>query len=299
METRAHHVLIGLFTIAAAIGALLFALWLGQSGGERDQALYDIVFHEPVTGLSRGSTVEFNGIRIGDVASLRLDPKDPRRVFARVRIDPSAPMRGDTQARLVPAGITGLSIIRLTSGDDPASQPLLTDTDEIPVIVATPSPLSRLLADGEDVMLNVNELLIRARQALSPQTVDDLSATLHNLRLVSDSLAGRRDELAATLDDANRLIASTHRLVDEELGDTLASASRAMNAVERTVGEIESIVRDNRGNVEGGLRGLADVGPAMAELRATLASLRTITRQLEDSPRDYLLGRQPTREFQP
>ncbi len=299
METRAHHVLIGLFTLAAAIGALLFALWLGQSGAERDQALYDIAFHEPVTGLSRGSTVEFNGIRIGDVASLRLDPADPRRVFARVRIDPSAPMRGDTQARLVPAGITGLSIIRLTSGDDPDSPPLLSDHDKVPVIVATPSPLSRLLADGEDVMLNVNELLIRAREALSPQTVDDLSATVHNLRLVSDSLAGRRDELATMLDDANRLIASTHRLVDGELGDTLASASRAMNAVERTVGEIESIVRDNRGNVEGGLRGLADVGPAMAELRATLASLRTITRQLEDSPRDYLLGRQPTREFQP
>ena len=284
--------LIGLFTLAAAIGALLFALWLGQSGAERDQALYDIAFHEPVTGLSRGSTVEFNGIRIGDVASLRLDPADPRRVFARVRIDPSAPMRGDTQARLVPAGITGLSIIRLTSGDDPDSPPLLSDHDKVPVIVATPSPLSRLLADGEDVMLNVNELLIRAREALSPQTVDDLSATVHNLRLVSDSLA-------TMLDDANRLIASTHRLVDEELGDTLASASRAMNAVERTVGEIESIVRDNRGNVEGGLRGLADVGPAMAELRATLASLRTIPRQLEDSPRDYLLGRQPTREFQP
>lgn len=299
METRAHHVLIGLFTLAAAIGALLFALWLGQSGSERDQALYDIAFHEPVTGLSRGSTVEFNGIRIGDVASLRLDPADPRRVFARVRIDPSAPMRGDTQARLVPAGITGLSIIRLTSGDDPASQPLLANDEEIPVIVATPSPLSRLLADGEDVMLNVNELLIRAREALSPQTVDDLSATLHNLRLVSDSLAGRREELATTLEDANRLIASTHRLVDEELSETLASASRAMNAVERTVGDIESIVADNRGNVEGGLRGLADIGPAMAELRATLASLRIITRQLEDSPRDYLLGRQPTREFQP
>lgn len=30
METRAHHVLIGLFTVLVVGGALLFALWLGK-----------------------------------------------------------------------------------------------------------------------------------------------------------------------------------------------------------------------------------------------------------------------------
>lgn len=299
METRAHHILIGLFTLLGIGAALLFVLWLGKTGGDRQYALYDIVFQEAVTGLSRGSTVEFNGIRIGDVFGLRLDPEDPRRVLARVRIEGDAPVRRDTQARLVPAGITGLSLIRLSSGDDPDSPRLRPVDDEVPVIMAQPSPMSRLLADGEDVMLNFNQLLIRARDVLSQQTVEDLGATLHNLRLVTDTLAERRENLAATLDDANALMRSANSVIDGELRQTLAAAQRSMSALERTVGELETLVTANRGNLDSGMRGLADIGPAVTELRGTLTSLRGITRQLEENPRDFLLGSNPTREFKP
>ena len=112
METRAHHVLIGFFTLLVVGAALLFALWLGKVDSDTQFDAYDIVFQEAVSGLSKGSTVEFNGIKIGDVSSLRLDPQNPQRVIARVRVDSTAPMRTDTEARLVPSGITGLSIIR-------------------------------------------------------------------------------------------------------------------------------------------------------------------------------------------
>lgn len=73
METRARHVLIGLFTLAVGVAAVLFTLWLGRSDSQRDFHLYDIAFEEAVSGLSRGSTVEFNGIRVGDVVDLRHD----------------------------------------------------------------------------------------------------------------------------------------------------------------------------------------------------------------------------------
>ena len=91
METRARHVLIGLFTLIVAALAVLFALWLGRSEHSRDFHLYDIAFEEAVSGLSRGSTVEFNGIRVGDVVDLRLDPDNPRNVFARVRVERTPP----------------------------------------------------------------------------------------------------------------------------------------------------------------------------------------------------------------
>ncbi len=35
METRAHHVLIGLFTVLVVGAALMFALWLGKSDADR------------------------------------------------------------------------------------------------------------------------------------------------------------------------------------------------------------------------------------------------------------------------
>lgn len=82
METRAHHVLIGLVTVLVVTGAMLFGLWLAKSSVDDAFKDYEVVFNEAVSGLSPGSTVQYNGIKVGDVSTLRLDPKDPRRVLA-------------------------------------------------------------------------------------------------------------------------------------------------------------------------------------------------------------------------
>jgi phospholipid/cholesterol/gamma-HCH transport system substrate-binding protein len=313
METRAHHVLIGLFTVIVVGAALMFALWLGKSDADRQFEVYDIVFQEAVSGLSKGGTVEFNGIKIGDVVSLRLDPDDARRVIARVRIDGTAPVRTDTEARLVPAGITGLTMIRLTSGDDPGSVPLQAEDEVVPRIVAVPSAFGRLLADGEDAVTNVNELLVQARALFSAGNVAAIGRTLDNLEQTTAALAAQRDDVnavlkqvtqaslqaSAALAEATRILGTANRLVEQQGSQTLDSARDAMLAFERAMGSVEALIADNRAPLDGGLRGLAEIGPAVAELRTTLASLRAITRQLEDRPADYLLGLEPTKEFTP
>ena len=313
METRAHHVLIGLFTVVVVGAALLFTLWLGKSDADRQFEIYDIVFREAVSGLSQGGTVEFNGIKIGDVVSLRLDPDDAHRVIARVRVDSSAPVRSDTRARLVPAGITGLTMIRLTSGDDPNSTKLVAEDGSVPQIIAAPSPFSRLLADGEDAVTNVNELMVQARALFSPENVATIGRTLHNLEQTTAALASQRDDVSAALREitqasrtantalaeATRMLGSASRLVEGQGAQTLASARSSMQAFERAMVSVERLVADNREQLDGGMRGLAEIGPAVAELRTTLASLRAITRQLEDRPADYLLGLEPTKEFTP
>lgn len=313
METRAHHVLIGLFTVLVVGAALAFALWLGKSDADRQFETYDIVFQEAVSGLSKGGTVEFNGIKIGDVVSLRLDPADARRVIARVRVDAAAPVRTDTRARLVPAGITGLTMIRLTSGEDPVSTPLVSKGDEVARIVAAPSPLSRLLADGEDAVTNVNDLLVQARELFSAANVASIGRTLGNLEQATGALAAQREDLNAALrqvtqasrdastalTEAGRVLGSANKLVEVQGTQTLDSARDAMKAFERAMGTVDRLIADNRAPLDGGMRGLAEIGPAVAELRSTLASLRTITRQLESRPADYLLGLEPTKEFTP
>ena len=313
METRAHHVLIGLFTVLVVGAALMFALWLGKSDADRQFEIYEVVFQEAVSGLSKGGTVEFNGIRIGDVVSLRLDPSDARRVIARVRVDSAAPIRSDTRARLVPAGITGLSMIRLTSGEEPNSTPLVSTDGSVPQIIAAPSPLSRLLADGEDAITNVNDLLVQARLLFSADNVAGIGRTLDNLEQATAALAAQREDLggalrqitqasrdaSGTLAEASRVLGTTNRLVAVQGTQTLDSARDAMQAFERAMGTVDRLLADNRGQLDAGMRGLAEVGPAVAELRSTLTSLRAITRQLEDRPADYLLGLEPTKEFTP
>jgi hypothetical protein len=63
METRAHHVLIGLFTVIVVTGALLFGLWLAKSSVDTEFKDYEVVFNEAVSGLSKGSPCSTAGSR--------------------------------------------------------------------------------------------------------------------------------------------------------------------------------------------------------------------------------------------
>lgn len=166
METRAHHVLIGLFSVLVIVGAMLFGLWLAKASMDSTFKDYEVVFNEAVSGLSKGSSVQYNGIKVGDVIELRLDDKDPRRVLARIRLAANTPVKVDTKAKLALTGVTGTSIIQL-SGGDPNSPPLKGKEGKLPEIVASPSPIARLLTDGSDVMANVNMLLHNANHLFS------------------------------------------------------------------------------------------------------------------------------------
>ena len=74
METRANYVLIGAFTILAAVCLLLFALWAAKFSSDRNWRQYEVVFTEPVTGLTEGGSVQYNGIGVGTVDKLSLAP---------------------------------------------------------------------------------------------------------------------------------------------------------------------------------------------------------------------------------
>ncbi|MBK6704018.1 MAG: MCE family protein [Caulobacteraceae bacterium] len=62
------------------------------------------MFDDPVRGLSEGGEVRFNGIKIGEVESLRIDPDNTNRVIARIRVQSDVPVKNDTEGQLEPIG---------------------------------------------------------------------------------------------------------------------------------------------------------------------------------------------------
>ena len=74
MERKAHYALIGLFTFAVVAGAFGFIFWLHHSSGKKQAVQYRVIFDSSVSGLQVGGNVLFNGIRVGEVTNLRLDP---------------------------------------------------------------------------------------------------------------------------------------------------------------------------------------------------------------------------------
>ena len=313
MEPRAHHVLIGLFTLLAAVAAVGFALWLAKAHQRGQVQQYMVIFNEPVRGLSRGSAVLYNGIRIGEVEDLRLNPSDLRMAQARIAVDADIPVREDTRAKLVLTGITGISVIEL-SGGSPLS-PLLLDPedDSFPEIIATPSPLTQLLAGGDHLMTNVTELVLSAKAMLSPENAESITSTLRNLDQLTTSLAGQRDDMKAlmstlsstsqqageALRHVSEFLESANTLVSDQGSATFEHARRAMASLEATSEALARLVRDNEAAVASGARGLGELGPALQTLRETLLSIQRVTLRLEESPGSYLLGREKVQEFEP
>ncbi len=312
METRAHHVLIGLFTVLVVAGALLFGLWLAKSSVDTAFKDYEVVFNEAVSGLSKGSSVQYSGIKVGDVVSLRLDPNDPRRVLARIRLGGDTPIKEDTQAKLALTGITGTSIIQL-SGGTPQSPELESKNGNLPEIVASPSPISRLLNNSDDLMSSVNLLLHSANQMMSPENVDRLGKTLENLEQTTGTVAEQRGDLrqamqqlasvgkqaSATLEQTSALMRNANGLLNEQGKQMFGNAEQAMKSLEQSSATINSLLTDNQDALNNGMQGLNSLAPAIRELRDTLSSLRAISRRLDSNPSGYLLGGDKNKEFTP
>ncbi len=116
METKANYVVTGLFTLAVIVGAFGFIFWFQRTGGSGGEAAYRVVFDGSVAGLRTGAAVTFNGIRVGEVADLALDARDPRKVVALFKLERAVPVRADTKAGLAFQGLTGLAEVSLTGG---------------------------------------------------------------------------------------------------------------------------------------------------------------------------------------
>ena len=312
METRAHHVMIGLFSVIVVVGAMLFGLWLAKSSVDTAFQDYEVIFNEAVSGLSQGSAVQYSGIKVGDVISLRLDPKDPRRVLARIRLAGQTPIKEDTQAKLALTGITGTSIIQL-SGGTPQSPELKGKDGNLPEIIASPSPIARLLNNSNDLMTSVNLLLHNANHLFSRENVERLSNTLDNLQQTTGAIAEQRGDIkvvmqqlmqvskqaGAALEQTTALMRNANGLLNTQGKQMFGSAEQAMQSLEQSAATINTLLSNNEESLNNGMQGLNQLGPAVNELRETLSTLRGISRRLEANPSGYLLGREQNKEFTP
>ncbi|TFH75575.1 MCE family protein [Gammaproteobacteria bacterium LSUCC0112] len=303
METRAHHILIGLFTALAGAGLMVFVMWMSQSVVDSEMKRYDILFREAVSGLSVGSLVQYSGIRVGDVERLTLDPEDPRLVWARVRVAGDTPVKVDTTARLALLNITGASGIELSQGTP--QSPFLGGDGSIPIIEAEPSPLTQLRVSSEELLVNVTTLVENANRLLSEENSAYVTRVLSNLDTVTTALAEEQQVLREGLqslvtagNDISRLITTVEDLTARHGEPILSSAGDTLANVQRISLQLEALVEENRGALNQGMQGIADLDPAMRELRATINNLNSLVNRLGDDPAGFLLGGDNIREFQ-
>lgn len=308
MEKDANYALVGFSTLLLFTGLVIFSIWLARLQFAQDYDVYDIIFQGPVRGLSQGGEVHFNGIKVGEVTKIQLDPNDPNRVIARARVTSDVPIRVDSFATLEPQGITGVNYVQITAGT-PAKQ-LLKDTVEpgkVPKLRTQRSALSDLLEGGGTVLTRTVEALDRVNRVLSDQNIKTFSAALTDAQSVTAELRERK----ALIGDAQRalnnidtaaaeiaeLSKSAQTLVDTDGKRTLSNLADASQEAQAAAKDIRTIV----GRLDGpandfATNGLPQLTSAVQSLQQTAESLDRLIRDVEANPRG-LVGKAPAEEL--
>ena len=164
METKANYIAIGLFTLAVIVGVFGFVYWFQNIGGSGERAFYRVEFDGSVSGLRVGGSVLFNGIRVGEVSDLKLNPDHPQQVVATISLDKSVPVRADTAIGLEFAGLTGIASLSLKGGS--ATSPIVIgDKQNPPLLKAPPGATQDVTQAARDTMRRLDDFIAENQKA--------------------------------------------------------------------------------------------------------------------------------------
>jgi phospholipid/cholesterol/gamma-HCH transport system substrate-binding protein len=307
MERNANYALVGFASLMIFVGMVAFIVWLARISFAQQYDVYDVVFQGPVDGLSKGSEVHFNGIKVGDISDIGLVKDNPTQVDARVRVTSDVPIRQDSYATADPEGITGVSFIQITPGTP--SLPLLktlAHPGKYPIIKGQPGAFSALLAGGGTVLTSAAEALSRINRILSDQNIQALSATLGDVKSVADEARKERTLFAdadKSLKDIDGAADSIKQLSDNANGLVAGDGKRAIHNTADAAEEIKGATVDLRSllaKLKGPTADFANTGlpqltSAVESLRQAADSLNRLSNELEQSPQG-VLSKGPAKE---
>lgn len=273
METRANYTLVGGFTLLVLLAAFGFVIWFQNMGTAKTRIGYRIVFDGAVTGLRTGANVNFNGIRIGEVASVKID--DPHTVVAMIRVERKAPVRKDTQIGLEFQGLTGIAAISMKGGDVSAPE-VEPDEDGVLTLHADINSSQDFTEAARAVLQNVNRLVTENQESIrnAVKGVETFSATLaENSKRIDSVMAGL--ELMINKDNKGdlQLAIVSFKELSDNLDKRTAEISAGVNKLTAT--------------------GTKEISVLVSDARKTLGDISVAFRNLDKNPSRLLFGGAP------
>ncbi|HMK89668.1 MAG TPA: MlaD family protein [Methylocystis sp.] len=290
METRANFALIGLFALAVVFASFAFIYWVAGASGGVGMNTYELVVRGSVEGLTTGSAVQFNGLKVGEVKSLEIDREDPSLVDVLIDVDKRTPVKADTRARLDVRGLTGVAYVALVGGTREAADLKPRPGEKYARIAAERSEIQDLMENVQKLALKATATLDRLDKFLETNS-DDLSRTIKNIEAFSQTLADNRDNAAGILRDGAE-IARSLKPIAAHVDHLLADADRTIKALDpkqlKTITGNLADVSTNFNRFSGS--GLRQYEQLAADARKALETLDRAVRNLERDPSQFIFG---------
>ena len=307
METRARYIMVGSFFLILLASVVIAILWLARVEFKQQATYYDIYFVGSVTGINRGSVVRENGIPVGRVTEIRLDPQDPSRVRVTVAIESGTEIQTDAVASLEMQGLTGGAYINISGGTREA--PLLEREagQRYPVIASAQSGLQKVVASAPEALARVIALADELSEVFNEKNRSAIADTLENVRRLSATVASHTGEidgamsdgatalrdLRLTLETANAVLASLNQTVGP--GSDMSEAIKTVNASAQKFGtladHLNTVLDENGPPLKDFTRhGLDELEQLVAQSQQLVAQLSRIADTIERDPSRIIYG---------
>jgi phospholipid/cholesterol/gamma-HCH transport system substrate-binding protein len=276
METRANYILVGAFTLAVIVGAFGFVYWFHHVGGTGERAEYRVAFQGPIGGLRTGATVSFNGIRVGEVTALTLDPHNPRQALATISVDRNTPVRSDTEVTLDYQGLTGIASLALKGGAA-AAAPISLRDGNLPLLTASSSASQDLMQAARDAIRRIDTFIADNEKSFRN--------SMKNIESFTDVLARNSDKIDSSLRNIESFTAALSR--NSEKVDSIMAGIDAMIGGPEGKGEIPQAARAIRGvaeNLDKKIDGLVTDG------RRTFNVIERTVKNFDENPTRLIFG---------
>lgn len=295
-----NYALVGAFVLLLGAALIAGALWLASGGAfQKKYDLYLAIEEESVAGLNLNAPVKFNGVDVGKVREIRIDPANPERVNLLFAIERGTPIKDDTVAVLKTQGLTGIAYVELSGGARDAAPLRAAAGSAYPEIQTKPSLSARLenvltsvLAKLDNTSKNINAILSDENQVSFRNALSDIAIVAH-------TLAARKEALDSGIVSAARTFEHTAR-ASTKLGPAIDRVGRAADAVEKMGNEVATTSKtvNTVGNDVKRLSSetVPELERLLGELSILSTSLRRLAEQTERHPASLLFGRRPLPE---
>ena len=318
METRSNHVLVGAVVLILLAVLAIFTVWIARLGGSSEKE-YDIFFKQSVDGLSKGSAVTFSGVPSGQVKGISLWKPDPQFVRVRISVDDATPILQGTTASISGVGFTGVSQISLEGARKGA--PAIACPDEnaesvcpygVPVIPPKQGGLGAILNSAPQLLERLSTLTERLTGLLSDRNQTSIAGILENTNRLSDALADRGPEIAATLaqtrvaiqqagdaaQSIGQLATTTNGVLADDVKPAMQNLNKAIASAQQSADTLNGAIQDARPGLQTfSKQTIPEANRLVRDLRVTATALSSIAEKVDQQGAGALVGSQKLPDY--
>jgi len=317
METRSNHVLVGTVVLILLAMLALFTVWIARLGGTTAKE-YDIFFKQAVDGLARGSQVTYSGVPSGQVKDIALWPQDPQYVRVRISVNDDTPVLQGTTATVV-GSFTGTSTVSLDGARKgapaigcPEENPDQLCPYGVPVIPTKTGGIGAILNSAPQLLERFSTLTERLTGLLTDRNQASIAGILENTNRLTDALADRGPEIAATLaqtriaiqqagdaaQSIGQLAQTTNGVLANDVQPAMQNLNKAIASAQQSTETLNAAIGDARPGLQAfSKQTVPEVGQLVRDLRVLSSSLASVAERVDQGGAGALIGQQKLPDY--